>query len=124
MRFIEPNRLMATGTSNPVGRSKSRPGPPPGDFDARSVTAADLEIGAHRLGDSGQLALFVEGGDEVIQIFEHVLVLTGSHDHWPRLCRAERRSLATRSAAMRCCTAINIVCTFANFARLGQQLRR
>ena len=40
MRFIDPNRLTATGTSKPAGRSKRRPGPPPGDFDARSVTAA------------------------------------------------------------------------------------
>ena len=28
---------------------------------------ADLEIRAHRLGDSGQLALFVEGGDELFR---------------------------------------------------------
>ena len=40
MRFIEPNRLSATGTSKPVGRSNSSAGPPPGDFDTRSVTAA------------------------------------------------------------------------------------
>ena len=40
MRFVEPNRLTPTGISKPVGRSKSSPGPPPGDFDARSVTAA------------------------------------------------------------------------------------
>ena len=62
MRFIEPNRLMATGTSKPVGRSNSSPGPPPGDFDTLSVTARDLEVGAHRLGDAGQFALFLEGG--------------------------------------------------------------
>ena len=39
MRFIEPNRFTATGMSKPVGRSNSSPGPPPGDFDTRSVTA-------------------------------------------------------------------------------------
>ena len=39
MRFIEPNRFTATGMSKPVGRSNSNPGPPPGDFDTRSVTA-------------------------------------------------------------------------------------
>ena len=71
MRFIEPNRLTATGMSKPVGRSNSSAGPPPGDFDTRSVTARDLEIRAHRLGDPRQLALLVERGDEVVQIFEH-----------------------------------------------------
>jgi hypothetical protein len=40
IRFIDPKRLIATGMSKPVGRSKSNAGPPPGDFDTRSVTAA------------------------------------------------------------------------------------
>ena len=71
IRFIEPKRLTATGTSKPVGRSKSRPGPPPGDFEARSVTAADLEVRAHGIRNPRELALLVEGGDEVVQIFEH-----------------------------------------------------
>src|SRR5687767_2420624 len=39
IRFMDPNRLIATGTSNPAGRSKSRPGPPPEDLETRSVTA-------------------------------------------------------------------------------------
>ena len=71
MRFIEPNRLMATGMSKPVGRSKRRPGPPPGDFDTRSVTAQISRSGLDWLANPRQLAFLVEGRDELIQIFEH-----------------------------------------------------
>src|SRR2546426_1536489 len=37
--FSEPRALMRTGVSNPSGRSNSSAGPPPGDFETRSVTA-------------------------------------------------------------------------------------
>ena len=67
IRFIDPNRLTATGMSKPVGRSKSRPGPPPGDFDARSVTAAISRSGLTGSRDPRELAFLVEGGDEVVQ---------------------------------------------------------
>src|SRR5262245_9088157 len=40
IRFMEPYRLIATGMSEPVGFSNSSAGPPPGDFETRSVTAA------------------------------------------------------------------------------------
>ena len=71
MRFIDPNRLTATGMSKPVGRSNSSAGPPPGVFDTRSVTARDLEVRAHRLPDQRQLVLAGERADEFVQILEH-----------------------------------------------------
>src|SRR2546428_6225984 len=37
--FREPSALMRTGVSNPSGRSNRSAGPPPGDFETRSVTA-------------------------------------------------------------------------------------
>src|SRR2546422_444859 len=37
--FSEPRALMRTGVSNPSGRSNRSAGPPPGDFETRSVTA-------------------------------------------------------------------------------------
>ena len=40
IRSVDPNRLVATGMSKPVGRSNSSPGPPPGSLQTRSVTAA------------------------------------------------------------------------------------
>ena len=40
IRSFDPNTLVATGMSNPEGRSNSKAGPPPGDLQARSVTAA------------------------------------------------------------------------------------
>ena len=72
IRFIEPNRLTATGMSKPVGRSNSSPGPPPGDFDTRSVTAQISRSGLTGSRDPRQLALLVERGDEFVQVFEHV----------------------------------------------------
>src|SRR5262249_3902003 len=40
IRSIEPKTLVATGMSNPAGFSNRSPGPPFGDLQARSVTAA------------------------------------------------------------------------------------
>ena len=45
IRSVDPNTLVATGMSNPVGRSNSSAGPPPGALQARSVTAAISRAG-------------------------------------------------------------------------------
>jgi hypothetical protein len=45
IRFIDPYRLMATGMLKPAGFSNSSAGPPPGDFDTLSVTAAISRLG-------------------------------------------------------------------------------
>ena len=54
MRSIDPNTLLATGMSNPVGFSNSSAGPPPGDLARAIGDGGDLEIRAHRLGDARQ----------------------------------------------------------------------
>ena len=73
MRFIEPNRLIATGMSKPVGRSNSSAGPPPGDFETRSVTAAISRSGLTGSVDPRQhRARVVERGDEFVEVVEHV----------------------------------------------------
>ena len=64
IRFIDPKRLIATGMSKPVGFSNSSAGPPPGDFEARSVTAQISRSGLTGSVIARQLALLVERGDE------------------------------------------------------------
>ena len=71
MRFIEPNRLMATGMSKPVGRSNSSAGPPPGDFETPVRDRGNLEIGVDRLADERELVLGGEGAEEVVEILVH-----------------------------------------------------
>src|SRR5215467_14121813 len=45
MRSIDPYRFDTTGISKPVGLSNNSAGPPPGDLQARSVTAAISRFG-------------------------------------------------------------------------------
>ena len=45
MRDMDPKRLAATGIEKPVGRSNNSAGPPPGDLQARSITAEISRFG-------------------------------------------------------------------------------
>ena len=72
IRSFEPNRFVATGIEYPVGFSNSKPGPPCGDFEARSVTA---------------------------QISRSGLTSSATRRNQPRLSRAEMNSSRSRCIA-------------------------
>ena len=64
MRFIEPNRLMATGMSKPVGPLEQQRRAAARRLRHAVGDGADLEVRADRLAIARQLALLVERGDE------------------------------------------------------------
>ena len=78
IRFIDPNRLTATGMSKPVGLLEQQRRPAAGRLRHAVGHRADLEVRADRLGDPRQLAFLVERGDEGVQIFEHVFAVAST----------------------------------------------
>ena len=68
IRSIEPNTLVATGMSKPVGFSNSSAGPPPGILQARSVTAAISRSGLTGSATRASSRRLSRSGEKVVEV--------------------------------------------------------